>query len=315
MPEQPIHVAVSLDVEEEGLFRGSYACRNLSLTNLARLERLRTFIERGVKPTLFCAYSVLANDSSRRHLERLLPYVEIGAHLHYWNTPPLPENAPAALTAVPARKLSTDLFAAKLQNILTAAKAFSGQTPKSFRMGRWDMYPHFFPVLAAYGVKVDASLRPLHNLEPAGPNHFACPADPHIIPTPHGKILEVPLTVVPIWRPLAQLPAPLNRSLRHWGALALLPVEHPLWLMRLTTQLHLAHGGTTLSLAWHSSEMFPGGNPRLPTEQSVNAFLTKVQAYLDWLEHHHKIIYANMSAMSETISADQAPAGETPQHA
>lgn len=308
MHEQHIRVVISLDVEEEGLFRGSYSCRDLSIENLSRLQLLQPLIRRGVRPTLFCAYSALASDCGRRNLEKLLPDVEIGAHLHHWNTPPLDKKTLTIMKTVAASDLTTDLFAAKLQNVLICAKAFSGVAPASFRMGRWDMHPRFFPVLAANGIRVDASIRPLHNLAPKGPNHFAAPTDPYIIETGHGSILEVPLTVTPLLRSLARLPEPFNRSLRHWGALALLPVEHPLWLMRLTTILHLVRGGSVISLTWHSSEMFPGGNPSIPSEQSVNAFLAKIHAYLDWLESRYNVEYVNMNAMpaSKANSINQA---------
>ena len=51
MPD-PLFVAVSLDVEEEGLFGGQYACRCPSIRNTAFLYRLRSLTERGVRPTL-----------------------------------------------------------------------------------------------------------------------------------------------------------------------------------------------------------------------------------------------------------------------
>jgi len=309
---ESLRVAVSLDVEEEGLFRGRYACRDLPLANLSRLSRLDSFIARGVRPTLFCTHSVLTSGAGKEHLARLLPNVEIGAHLHHWNTPPLTKEAKNTrfLCAASAKAVPIELMQAKLQSVLAAGREFRGQALTSFRMGRWDLHGHLLPVLAANGITVDASVRPLHNLAPQGPDHFAAPADPYRIHTEHGDILEVPLTVTPLLKALARLPAPLKNGLRHWGALALLPVEHPLWLMRLTTRMHTRRGGRAISLTWHSSEMFPGGNPRLSSETAVSTFLAKISAYLDWLESAYNMEYVQMSQMLDVPTAALSGRGD-----
>ena len=75
-------------------------------------------MERGVRPTLFCAHSVLADDASREHLAAMQAAgAEIGAHLHHWNTPPLPPGTPDSLPAVPAAALSSSLLADKLAQV------------------------------------------------------------------------------------------------------------------------------------------------------------------------------------------------------
>ena len=76
MSQQDIYLAVSLDVEEEGLFGGQYARRDYSTANTASLTRLAPLYERGVRPTLFCAHSVLADAPSCHalaHVRKLAP--------------------------------------------------------------------------------------------------------------------------------------------------------------------------------------------------------------------------------------------------
>ena len=48
LPRMPdtLFVAISIDVEEEGLFGGRYACRRPSVRNTAHLHRLRALMER-----------------------------------------------------------------------------------------------------------------------------------------------------------------------------------------------------------------------------------------------------------------------------
>lgn len=308
-----INLLLSLDVEEEGLFRRRYQCRGPQVRNVECLKKLFPILERGARPTFFCAYSVLTNEDALGALDTVRKYGEVGAHLHHWNTPPIGPNIPGdgILEAVPAAQLPLQCLDAKLEHLLEACRAYAGDAVCSFRMGRWDLHGDMLPFLQARGIKVDASVRPLHCFSDKnlGPDHFCAPRDPYWIPVNGEKILEVPLTVTPLLSPLTLIPnraawgKRLRETLRYWGALALLPVEHPLWLMKLTTNLHLNSGATTLSLTWHSSDLMPGGNPRLPDEAAVNAFIVKVSRYLDWLEHNFNVNYALMKEMPRIARA------------
>jgi len=87
-----MRLAVTIDVEEEGLFSGAYDARNTPVENVPHLTRLDPiFQEWGIKPTLLVTYRVAEH---KPHQELLLALSdkwrgEIGAHLHHWNTPPL----------------------------------------------------------------------------------------------------------------------------------------------------------------------------------------------------------------------------------
>lgn len=321
MPD-PLFVVVSLDVEEEGLFGGRYACRRPSVRNTAFLRRLLPLMERGVRPTLFCAHSVLADDASREHLAAMQAAgAEIGAHLHHWNTPPLPPDTPDSLPAVPAAALSSSLLADKLHTLLTAARSLSSAPVTSFRMGRWDAHSRLWPLLTRAGIRLDASVRPLHGKRRAAdglalsPDHFDAPSRPYTIVTPHGPLLEVPLSVAPLLPGLPSLiralPGPLRRRAQarfhQWGALTLLPVEHPLPLMNLVTRTLLRRGARLLSLTWHSSEMMPGGAPHIPDEAAARRLLDKISRWLDGLESRHAVTYLTMRDVAAHCPPHAAP--------
>ena len=324
--KRPLTVVLSLDVEEEGLFGGRYDCKNPGVRNTAGLDRLAPLLERGARPTLFCAHSVLTDPASRRVLARLRDAhgAEIGAHLHHWNTPPLsPEAAAApggALTRVPAAAVPQELMAAKLATLLGAGADFQGAPLTSFRMGRWDAHAALWPLLADAGLRCDASVRPLHSGKASAggagdPDHFDAPADPYWLGSGARRLLEMPLTVTPLlpWLPgvARALPegasAAMRAGLRHWGLLALLPVQHPLWLLRLTTLLHAARGGQVLSLTWHSSEMFPGGAPHVPDEATVTRFMDKMCAYADWLGESFAVRYLTLAELRRAAEAGELP--------
>ncbi|MBO4301316.1 MAG: glycosyl transferase family 1 [Desulfovibrio sp.] len=315
---ETVYLVVSLDVEEEGLFGGTYARRGYTTTNTVGLKRLEVLCHLGVKPTLFCAYSVMTDAASRAHVAKLRERhdVELGAHLHHWNTPPLSlEGNDASLadvtSNVPACAVADSLMAAKLHTLLETGRNFLDVSLSSFRMGRWDARRSLWPLLAEEGIVVDASVRPLHGQSTvfAEPDHFEAPNEPYWIATGKGNIFEVPLTVTPL---LSGIPAVLRclpeaiaarlrSSLRHWGVLALLPVYHPLWLMKLVTSLYVGRGGRVLSLTWHSSEMVPGATPHLPDARAVESLLAKIVAWLRWLFAHYAVRCLTMGELAAEL--------------
>lgn len=322
MGRPQLWLAASLDVEEEGLFGGRYVCRTPSVRNAAFLPRLAPLLERGLRPTLFCTHCALTDTTARTALARLRDShgAEIAAHLHFWNTPPLADG-PAVLSRVPAAALGQEAFRAKLQSLLAAGKAFQGEDLRSFRMGRWDLHRHHWPVLAELGITCDASVRPLHGPVTDGsglrlrPDHFAAPRTPYVVRTVCGDILEIPLSVTPLLPGLPslleRLPDALRRPARgsfsHWGVLALLPVEHPLQLMRYMTRRFMAAGGRILSLTWHSSEMMPGGAPHMSDETHVARFLKKMEDYVDWLATISDLRFVTMQDICRERHACPAP--------
>lgn len=329
--KRPLMVVLGLDVEEEGLFGGHYACHTPNVRNTAALERLAPLLERGVRPTLFCAHSVFTDAASRRILVRLrdIHGAEIGAHLHHWNTPPLAQEVATApggmLTRVPAGAVPDRLMAAKLATLFRTGAAFQDAPLTSFRMGRWDLHTSLWPLLEELGVRCDASVRPLHCGKAAAgacddPDHFDAPADPYWVGGGATRLLEMPLTVTPLFSWLPRLVrafpgnagAHIRAGLRHWGVLALLPVQHPLSLLRLTTLLHAARGGRVLSLTWHSSELFPGGAPHVPDEATVRRFMDKMLAYVDWLDTAFAVQFLTLEELRQAAERDDFRVGTAP---
>ncbi|MDO5536286.1 MAG: glycosyl transferase family 1, partial [Desulfovibrionaceae bacterium] len=232
-------------------------------------------------------------------------------HLHHWNTPPLTGDGAPAASRVPSALLSDELFSAKLESVLQEGLRRTGTRPVSFRMGRWDLHARHWPLLARAGILTDASVRPLHagSAENLAPDHFLAPQNtPYLVETGEGAVFEVPLTVThlsPLLSRLVRLSGSrrLISSLQNWGVLALLPVYHPLWAMQAVTSLSAARGNTVISLTWHSSEMMPGGNPRMPDRPSIDAFMAKCGAYVAWLKKNFTVTFATMDELRRMEAA------------
>ena len=173
------------------------------------------------------------------------------------------------------------------------------------------------PLLAEEGITLDSSVCPLRAFR-GGPDHFLAPADPYWVEGA-GRLLEAPITQIPLWRPLARLwrgltggrPGPLD-SFHFWGALSANPVWHSPRVMRLASRLHAQRGGKVLSLFWHSSEMLPGASPNVPDQAAADALLQKIYDYLRWLRRNFNvrgITAARLRAEAPDLDFPQRPAG------
>ncbi len=311
-----LRVVVSLDVEEEGLFSGRYAATDCTVRNVSLLPRLAPLTrELGFPLTLLCTYAVFMDAEARVTLARMRDSLgaEIGAHLHHWSTPPIGEEASPP---VPTDKLPPDLFRARLRKLLKAGRDFQGEDLRSFRMGRWDLKPELFPVLAGEGLKVDSSVCPLRMFK-NGPDHFLAPPDPYW-PDESRGLLEVPVTQL---SPVAWLPRAWHAALkpfgergravtdafRFWGAVSANPIWHCSTVMNLAASLHVERGGRVLCLFWHSSEMLPGASPHTRTQEDADALLTRIYDFLRALREKYDVLPTTLGALPEDPAAAGFP--------
>lgn len=310
-------LAVTVDVEEEGLFVGRFPRQAAGVANVPFLRRV-AFIsqEFGFPLTLLITYQVARDAAARRVLadfrDRLA--AEIGAHLHPWNTPPfLPQ--PESLRS---EDLPRSLLADKLNTLLSALTQGFGRPPTSFRMGRFDWGPKVLSLLPRFGLRVDSSMVPLTQVI-GGPDHFLVPRDPFWVGATGDRaslFLEAPLTLAPylpatppaVYRLSARAPGRLGHLLRAWFpfvmSAGIQPVWFPLPWMRLGTRLHQRQGGRVLTLLFHSSELMPGGTPHHATERAVARLVRKLCAYLTWLVREYEV---EGVTLGELAAANPAP--------
>jgi hypothetical protein len=172
-------------------------------------------------------------------------------------------------------------------------------------------------LLPSVGIKVDSSVAPLRSSR-GGPDHLLAPNEPYypdetnVCSKGSSKILEVPITVVPLFPyfegPILRLPNPVSG----WLAEKLLSIPiQPMWsdLSRLKagTELFLRRGGQVLTMFFHSSELMPGGNPKHSTESDVRAFVNKLDSFFEWLFNRTEvkpITLAEIRSLFERTSPD-----------
>ncbi len=291
-----LKVIISLDVEEEGLFSGAYQAKNCQVRNVQLLRRLAPISrELGFPLTLFCAHSVFENKHPLKTLAWMREQcgAEIGAHLHHWSTPPF---APEQAQGTPERtdKMPRGLLRQRLESLLQAGRKFLGQDLTSFRMGRWDLKSEIRPMLSEMGILVDSSVCPLRYFA-NGPDHFLAPCEPYWVPGFAAKpLLELPITQIPLHPDLPLLweryaSKGIRDSFHFFAALSANPLWHSQRVMRLATRLHHARGGKVLNFFWHSSEMLPGGSPKIPNRLAAEKLFAKIFSFCRWLRDNFAI--------------------------
>jgi hypothetical protein len=315
----PLYLVITVDVEEEGLFSGSYPRSASGVANVAELQRLE-FIPRqfGFPLTLLMTYPVAQHPAAREVLVswRKNYGAELGVHLHPWNTPPfrdLPQAEP-----IPTAQLPADLLEAKLGTLVRCLTETFQQAPRSFRMGRFDWSPGLLQLLPRYGLRVDSSMVPL-TCKGDAPQNFLAPADPFWLDFPASpglRLLEAPVTMVPVWarsapawHRLARLfsgkmaEAVLSRF-RSMGAAGIHPAWFPRFSMRLAARLHRRRGGRVLTLFLHSSELMPGGSPDFPDAAAVNRLVAKLRDFLAWLVKQGPVTGLTLSGLHDLLAAN-----------
>ncbi len=296
--KREISLVFSVDVEEEGLFSGSYSAIAQGVSNVAALSRLE-FLTRdfGLPLTLLCTWPVLSDpvcaDMLRRWQDEL--GAEVGLHLHPWNTPPLRQLGNKAWT--PSEDMPGEVLDAKLDTLVRACQDVTGCAPASFRMGRFDLGPKVRALLPGHDLRVDSSLVPMRWC-PVLPEAFLSHTDPYVLLQDEAgltQLLEVPLTMAALlpglpacaWRLASGLgPGARKELLRNFQRVAVVgpqPAWYTLPAMKLGVRLHLARGGEVIHLFLHSSELQPGACPHLPDDASVERLVARIHAFILWL--------------------------------
>jgi hypothetical protein len=283
--------SVTVDTEEEWDWEGDYPTRDLGLRNIQFLPELQAVCDRrGAAVTYFVNHAVLADPASRRVILDLArhPRVEIGIHIHPWNTPPLVGSEPVTPQETFLHNLAPDLARAKLESVYQQFVE-CGLRPTSFRGGRYSTSPAIQDFLRDRGVVADASILPFSTWPDDGaPDHRQRRLEPVRRPPRRpgdAALWELPLTLgftrqpFGLWHRLFEAVA--NSPLRHLRLIGLaeraglvrkawLNIETPLGrntppFLRVLRSLRLPY----LDICLHSSSLVAGGNlfTRTPSDR------------------------------------------------
>lgn len=191
--------ALTVDTEEEWDWASGFPSTGYGTENIQELPRLQDLCDRySVAVTYFTAHAVLADERARKVVQALATRdrVEIGMHIHPWNTPPLV--SPGGLIRDTfLHNLPEECAFAKLQTVYDAL-CETGLRPLSFRGGRYSTSRGIRQWLQEHGFWVDASVVPYTTWQDEGaPDYRDRTPEPvrHASAAPgHSPLWEIPLT-------------------------------------------------------------------------------------------------------------------------
>lgn len=162
MTGHPVYVMTTVDTEEEWDWSGTYPVLRTSVANVAGLDRFQSLCERhGMHATYFTNHAVMADPRGRETMQALAerPGVEVGMHIHPWNTPPIDRTEGVTSRDTYLHNAPSDVIDAKLD---TAYRALvdAGLRPTSFRGGRYSSGGRIHEFLRRHRFVADCSVVP-----------------------------------------------------------------------------------------------------------------------------------------------------------
>jgi hypothetical protein len=290
-------VGVDTEADDQWSLEGR---RRRDVRNAERLFELQALFDRfGVRPSYLVTYEMASREPAASILRELARSgrCEIGAHLHPWSSPPYREEDLAG--AYPSQ-LPTPLLERQLRELSELIQARLGVRPISYRAGRHGLDERALPLLESLGYEADSSVDPLFNeRRKGGPCFAGAPSHPYhpdyadLRRRGSARLLEIPVSSAT--RP--RLPKTVERwytclpPLRARAALGRLGLR-PVWLRPSYTRSQralgfarrlVAEGRPCLNLAFHSSEVYPGGSPYNPDPASVERFLDDLKRLFEFV--------------------------------
>jgi hypothetical protein len=324
-----MRLAVTIDTEADAQWDAGVPVTTRNASYWAPFQEL---CERhGVTPTYLVASEIVADEQARGLLREWSARgaAEIGAHLHPWTTPPF-ANSPGLryndLQHIFPCQLPDDLLREKTRVLTQQITSAFGARPSCYRAGRFGLDTRGAAILADEGYTVDSSVSPLWSwhgypgLNGAGGPDFRkhLPRPFRIAGTGGRGLIEIPVTILPTYKPLRRMPLLLEayRSLPVRAVRKLLLsrwlLPQPMWLtpdpryssddLASVWSCAAGLGLDTAVMMFHSSELMPGGSPFRPDAQSVRDLLDCLDAFFGFVRRHGGL-FSTLTAMAAELDA------------
>ncbi len=290
--------------------------RELAAENIKFVPRFQELCEKYfIKPT-YLVTSEVCDDAFAKEIfteYSLKDKAEVGAHLHAWTTPPFHDkdgyryNDPHHAFA---NELPDDLVTLKLKNLTDQIESSFGVRPSSFRSGRYGFNENLARILLQNGYLVDSSVSPYstwarHHGIPGGaggPDFVDKGPFPYEYSFMEGKLIEIPITILPTRFPLNRNPTIARHYFRNVENSIFLRVfrklffnNQPLWFRPnpwMTTELfeELLIESEDLKLPYivmmfHSSELMPGCSIYRPDNDSIEKLYDVLESFFNLLKN------------------------------
>jgi len=318
--------AITVDTEEEWDWSRGWPTHGVTVGNISRLGEFQQLCSRhGAAVTYFANHAVLADDDGRRTIELVnqATRVEVGCHIHPWNTPPIENHGVVAARETFLHNLPTELALAKLQTVYDQFTA-AGFAPVSFRGGRYSTSDVIQDFLRCRGFVADASICPFTTWSDDGaPDYRRRDLLPVRRSGTNGApaLWEIPLTLAFTRRPFALWGRfyhfvqrrPWLSALRLIGVAERLGLVRRIWLnfeyqdaasmLRLLRKLRSMQA-RHVCLTVHSSSLTAGMNSYTPDADAEKRIWNSLDLVLSELASWPDFEPATIRQIAETLEKE-----------
>jgi len=321
-----LRLVVTVDTEEDGLWRGDYPRERCRVDNLRGLDRFHGFCRKwDLRPTYLCDWPVVECAAAVKALScwQKQDECEIGAHLHPWCNPPLKEEANTTNSYL--CNLREELQYEKLAALTIEMEHRFGRRPTSFRAGRYGLDSKGFRILEQLGYRVDSSVTPFFDWSnDGGPDFRFAPWLPYFPLsnelTREGnsrETIEIPVTcgftrgrfkrTNAIWQKLATRPW---RSTRLIGALdrikacqriPLSPEKATSTQMNRLVDACVGQDTSALVMILHSSSLAIGFSPYVGSADELEAFYARMEATFRYCRSRYGAEGATLTEVADAV--------------
>jgi hypothetical protein len=319
-------VTMTVDTEEEWDWTSGWPTRDLSIENVRMLPRFQALCaNHGIRPTYFVNRAVLDAPLGREIVSGLAADegVEIGMHIHPWNTPPFDPSRPVAPPDTFLHNYPVGELREKLRSVLDTF-ASCGLTPRSFRGGRYSSGGAIHDFLRDRGFVADASVVPFSTwLDAGAPDYRHRDLAPRRL-APRGPqdaaFWEVPLTLGFTRRPFAlwaalyrTIEASMLRNLRLIGVMERLGIVRKVWLnFEEPLGLHMdrfldvltATDLPSICFTIHSSSLMAGKNGYTPTPEAEQRLFARMDKMFERIRRTPGLEPATVSEVAAKLERD-----------
>ena len=297
--EQPPMVVVVVDTEAEFDWTARSQRRAKGVSAVKCLAQAQRIFERyGVRPTFVLDYPVSSTAEGYEFIRDLHDSgaCEIGAHLQPWDNPPFLEQTTDE-NSYPGN-LPFELEREKLIQLTGRIVENLGVRPRIYKAGRYGVGRATAGILAELGYEIDVSVVPGTDLSRGfGPDFSHCSARPYWFGE-DPRLLEIPLSIgytgllaqtgtvayaLTMNERLKALHVPgILARLRLVERITLTPEGISFDEQRRLTRALLRGGHRVFSFTYHSTSLAPGYTPYVRNEADLDAFLRRIDQYLDF---------------------------------
>jgi hypothetical protein len=319
----PISYMMTIDTEEEWDWDKGWPTKNLSLSNIESLPRFQELCDRhGVATTYFADQAVVESSHARDILLSLAdrPNVEIGMHIHPWNTPPILSNGPIRTRETFLHNLPASLIQEKLASVYQCFQN-AGLKPTSFRGGRFSSGSAVHEFLQDHGFLADASVCPFSTwVDEGSPDYRTRGLEPVRLPPKklsQSALWEIPLTLAFTRRPFQLWRRWYNLVEHSWlSKLRLIGIGERLGLVRkvwlsfesplgahMTELLDRLQQASvdTICFIIHSSSLLPGGNSFSRTPADVERLFARADSIFRLMQDNPAFQPATVSQVAQQL--------------